>query len=66
MDWTLRTLFGALFGPMSTPSVAGFLGHVGLANLAAISPKNRQKLLAYQCLLVACYQVLYLEHCSSL
>ena len=28
-------------------SMAGFLGHAGLANLAAISPKVRQKLLAY-------------------
>ena len=38
-DLTLCTLFGALLGPMSTPSMVGFLGHAGLANLAAILPK---------------------------
>ena len=45
---------GVDIGPNKVPnkahkvqSVAGFLGHAGLANLAAISPKVRQKLLAY-------------------
>ena len=45
---------GVDIGPNKAPnkvrkvqSAAGFLGHAGLANLAAISPKVRQKLLAY-------------------